>query len=360
MAKFLVLIYLSVKQGVRLNMSKPNKGNSILWGLSWVLMALVAKPALSQEITTKVTSQSRSVPVSTKAIDLLSSEIALQKYFIDINTKTYKIGQLNLEQFCQDFPNNSKCQGTTTPGTPSTETDSESNPIPVPVPPPAPPTAPSEAGEVESPSRVSQKTGWAIVPEISTLGLGGHVVKKIIPQVNARVGINAFGINVDVDGEEVEYDGDLDLFNVSTILDLHPSKNSGFKLSAGAIFANNNIEGTAITEDTITIGNEEFENDVVESTDVEIEITRDVAPYLGLGWGNAVADNKGFGVWFNLGVMFGGSPDVEVTPNFNENATQEQRAEANEAAEDEEEEVEDNLAFIGIYPVASLGISYQF
>ena len=337
-----------------MRMLKPNKGNLILWGLIWGIMALVAKPAIAQQTKTKVASQSQSVPVSTKASDLLSSAIELPEYFVDINTRTYKLGQLNLEQFCQDFPENSKCKGNTFPesNTP------DPNPIPVPAPPPPPSEAPSV--DVESRSRGSQKTGWAIVPEISTLGLGGHVVRRIIPQVNARVGINAFGINADVDGEEVEYDGDLDLFNVSTILDLHPSRNSGFKLSAGAIFANNNIEGTAITEGTVTIGNEEFENDVVESTDVDIEITRDVAPYLGLGWGNAVADNKGLGFWFNLGVMFGGSPDVEVTPNFNENATQEQRAEANEAAAEEEEEVEDNLAFISIYPVASLGISYQF
>ena len=58
--------------------------------------------------------------------------------------------------------------------------------------------------------------------------------------------------------------------------------------------------------------------------------------------------------------MFGGSPDIEVTPNFGADATQEQRDLANEAVEEEEEEIEDNLAFISIYPVASLGISYQF
>ena len=340
-------------------MSRFTRYSLILWGLAWGAIAIAPTPTIASETeTNKTASLPTSNRASTKARDLLSSEIKLSEYFTDFETRTYQLGQLNLEKFCQDFPYNSRCRdanGTTVPGreTEIPETETEPDSIPVPVPPPAP------SRGLESDAS-NQKSGWAIVPEISTLGLGGHVVRRIIPQINARVGINAFGINADVDGEEVEYDGDLDLFNVSTIIDVHPAKNSGFKISGGVVFANNNIEGTAVTDDTITIGGEEFENNVVESTDVDIEITRDVAPYVGLGWGNAVAKNKGLGFWFNLGVMFGGSPDVEVTPNFSNSVTEEQRAEANEAAAEEEEEVEDNLAFISIYPVASLGISYQF
>jgi hypothetical protein len=259
---------------------------------------------------------------------------------------------LNQEKFCQDFPENSQCKETTP--NPNIET------IPVPELPPAPPATSPDSPEENSQSDIGQKSGWAIVPEISTLGLGGQIVTKIIPQINARVGINAFGINADVDSEDVEYDGDLDLFNVSTIIDIHPSKSSGFKISGGAVFNNNKIEGTAIAEDTITIGDQEFANNVVESTDVDIEITRNVAPYVGIGWGNAVKEDKGVGFWFNLGVMFGGSPKVKVTPNFADGATPEEQAQANEAVEEEETEVEDNLAFVSIYPVVSLGISYQF
>ncbi len=341
--------------------------NLVLLGLSWGVMAMpsasyaiAAKPAMSQENKINnspkipnIASLPASKRISTKAIDLLSP-VELPQYFTDIQTRNYKLGQLNLEQFCQDFPYNSKCRGTT----PGVESPSS---IPVPVPPPAPP-APSTPSEDNSSSGSGdgQKTGWAFVPEISTLGVGGHVVRKLIPQINARVGLNLFGLNADVDSEDVEYDGDLDLLNISTIIDIHPSKNSGFKISGGAIFTNNKIEGTATTEDTIIIGDEEFESNVVESTDVDIEITRNVAPYLGIGWGNAVAANKGFGFWFNLGVMFGGSPDIEVTPNFGEDATEEQKNQANEAVKEEEKEIEDNLAFISIYPVASLGISYQF
>jgi hypothetical protein len=311
------------------------------------MMAIATKPAMSQ--TFKVTSWSESKPVSHQASDLLSP-VASAKYFTDLPTQTYQLSQLNQEKFCQDFPENSRCQETT----PDFET------IPVPALPPAPPATSPDSPEDNSQNNSGQKSGWAIVPEISTLGLGGQIVRKITPQINARVGINAFGMNADVDSEDVEYDGDLDLFNVSTIIDIHPSKSSGFKISGGAVFNNNKIAGTAITEETITIGDQEFANNVVESTDVDIEITRSVAPYVGIGWGNAVKDDQGVGFWFNLGVMFGGSPKVEVTPNFGEGATEAEKAQTNEAVQEEEKEVEDNLAFVNIYPVASLGISYQF
>lgn len=234
--------------------------------------------------------------------------------------------------------------------------ENESSPIPVPEPPPAPP----EKTRNSNSDRQGQKTGWAIVPEASTLGLGGQVVRKVSPNLNARVGVNAFGLGFDLEETETEYDADLNLFNVSTILDYHPSKGSGFKLSGGLVFTNNNIEGTASTDETIEIGDREFSAEELGSVDADIEISRDVAPYIGLGWGNAVGENKRFGFWFNAGVMFGGSPNVDVRPNINDGVPESVVTEINQAAEQEEEDLEDELDFISIYPVLSLGISYQF
>ncbi|MCC0176129.1 hypothetical protein I4641_03930 [Waterburya agarophytonicola K14] len=347
-----------------MNKFRTSKYDLILLGISWGIMAIAAKPAMSQKIggdstdlqRLNVASLPKSAGISTKAIDLLSP-VELSKYFTDIETRNYQLGQLDLEKFCQDFPYNSKCRGTT----PGIET--RPNSIPVPVPPPTPPE-----GSNRSSDSNGQKSGWAIVPEISTLGLGGHVVRKIIPQINARVGINTFGFGFEIEDDSSDisanYDVDLSLFNVSTIADIHPFKSSGFKLSGGLIFGSNDIEGTATVDEQIEVGDVIFNADELGSVDVDIEVTRDVAPYLGIGWGNAVAANKGLGFWFNLGVMFGGSPEIEVTPNVNQNLPEAQRAEVearvNEEIDDEVAEIEDDLAFIDIYPVVSLGISYQF
>ena len=131
---------------------KRNKQNQVLLGLCVGIMAIASKPAMSLETQNNY--------VSTEAKDLLSS-VELSQYFTNISGRTYQVGQLDLEQFCRDFPYNSQCDGTS----PATERESPSS-VPVPVPPPAPP----ENNQNISISSETQKTGWALVPEISTLG----------------------------------------------------------------------------------------------------------------------------------------------------------------------------------------------
>jgi hypothetical protein len=295
----------------------------------------ISKPVLAQQPEIKSENS-----VSTKAADLS----AQSDRFVN-----YRVAQLDLEQFCQEFPYNSRC--TTQPGM---ET------VPVPVPPPAPSSDDNTVGTTENP-----KSGWAIVPEISTLGLGGSIVRKISPQLNARVGINAFGFGFDLEDTDATYEADLNLFNVSTLADLHPFNSSGFRLSGGLIFGNNSIEGTATPTsvngvESITIGGNTFTADQLGSVDAEVDVTSNVAPYLGIGGGNAVGEGKGLGLWWNLGVMFGGSPDVTVTPNVADNVPDDVREEIEAAAEEEEQEIKDEINFADFYPVASLGLSYQF
>lgn len=314
------------------------------------LMFIVGSPAMAREVGARsenehkkpdIVSWKENAAVSTQAIDLLTSKEE-QRTYLDNSFQVNKIAQkdLDLKQFCQDYPYNSQCKGT-----------NPSNTIPE-----------SESTPVRGPSPKQQKSGWAIVPEISTQGVGGHLVRKIVPQLNARVGVNAIGLGLDIKDTDIDYEGDLNLLNVSTILDYHPVEKSGFKLSAGLIFADNNIKGTADTdlEGTVNLGNDEFSSDQLDSVDVEIDITRNVAPYVGLGWGNAVAENKGLGFWLNAGVMFGGSLKAEVTPNINGSIPPEIEARIRQEADQEQEDLEDEINFLSVYPVAALGISYQF
>ena len=370
-------------------MSKLGLNRSGLFWLGWSSIAILiaAKPAVSQvEIdnhsskNTDITSLPTSKRFSTRAIDLLSP-VELPAYFSDLPNKTYKLGQSNLEQFCRDYPYNSKCAGTT----PDTETDSNS--IPVPVPPPAPPEE-SPVPPEES-SSDGQKSGWAIVPEISTLGLGGQVVKKIIPQINARVGINGFSLGLDGFDTDIDYEGDLNLFNVSTLFDIHPLKSSGLRLSGGFIFGDNNFEGSGDVSELVVDGLEEEaeldeniintlrEIDGLANVSSDVEIADGVSPYLGIGGGNAVGEGKGFGFWWNLGVVFSGTPDINLDTELASEQVRERfdgsefEAEVDrivdetensleEVTDGEEDEIQDSLDFVDIYPVLSLGISYQF
>jgi hypothetical protein len=58
--------------------------------------------------------------------------------------------------------------------------------------------------------------------------------------------------------------------------------------------------------------------------------------------------------------MFSGSPKVSLTPGFGPDATPALRAEINSNIEAERKKQESDLNWLNIYPVFSLGISYQF
>ena len=253
---------------------------------------------------------------------------------------------IDLNQFCKDYPLNSRCSQITPPSS-------------------TPSSAPIEVAPTEQTSQDpgGNKSGWAITPEIGTLGLGASVTRSITPNFNARVGINAFSLARDITETDVTYKADLDLSNISTLVDYHPAKNSGFRLTGGLVFQDNNLKGKGRpTAGTIKVGEDTYTVNVLESVDAKVGFPNSVAPYLGIGWGNAVQRGKGLGFSFNLGVMFTGSPKVDVTPNFGADVdlipgTREQ---INTSIDKEKNNLENDLDWLKIYPVVSLGISYQF
>ncbi len=350
---------------------KTIKTKSILMGsfvASWGLINLGIQPVTAEDIAPEqssskkvsFTSSSIGKNVSTRATDLLLSNSHKSSADNSLTTEQLAQRELDLKTFCQNYPYNSQCEEVR----PSNEPGS---PIPVPVTPPA-------NSSQDSSNR--KKSGWAIAPEASTLGFGGHIVRKITPNFNARVGVNAFGLGIDIEETDLDFEGDLNLFNVSSIIDVHPFKRSGFRISGGLIFGDNNFDGTADISEEVAdeLGEVEVEGQSINVSDLninelatldaDIDVNNSVAPYIGIGGGNAVGEDKGLGFWWNLGVVLGGSPEVELSSNVSEETPEEIREEVEEAAdnilEEEEEELEDELDFINIYPVLSLGLSYQF
>ncbi|MFM7372109.1 MAG: hypothetical protein ACKO2Z_30855, partial [Sphaerospermopsis kisseleviana] len=88
-----------------------------------------------------------------------------------------------------------------------------------------------------------------------------------------------------------------------------------------------------------------------DTVKAKISLPNSVAPYLGIGWGNAVKSGNRWGFSANLGVMFAGSPKVELTAPAYILAAD---------VEAERKQLEDDLDWLNIYPVLSLGLSYQF
>lgn len=237
-------------------------------------------------------------------------------------------------------------------------------PISVPVPLPEPPVAVSTQA-VEPPAEISieetskqneteGRSGTALTGKIGTLGAGAELNLGISENVNARFGINGYTYKYNANSSSVNYDFNLQLQTVSAIADWYPFS-GGFRTSGGLFYNNNKVSLGALP----TGGNYVINGTTYSSTQVgslqAVMTFNTVAPYLGIGWGNPVASDKGWGLVTDVGVIFQGSPNIDLVATCVTTCT---NLQAN--ADAEKAKMQSDLSGFKWWPVVSIGISYQW
>lgn len=223
---------------------------------------------------------------------------------------------------------------------------------------------------------------WSITPEIGTLGAGFSAKKRLNHQFDARVGVHMGSLGLgeykndkgddkhddhpDHDSHEkphnyLSYDSNLNLFNVSTLMDYRPWKNSGFYITSGFVFHNNHVNSDAnlkLGDDGyFTYNGNHYTHDDITAVKGKVSFPNKIAPYLGIGWQKPVKYGDKWGLSMNLGVMFPGAPNVELTPQIGNEGLRDQILADTKA---EEKAIEEDLKGMGVYPVLSVGVSYHF
>ncbi len=190
----------------------------------------------------------------------------------------------------------------------------------------------------------------------STLGFGAEAGYAFNARLALRVAGHAFSL--DQDGEEsgIDYEADLDLSNFGAYLDWHPFAGA-FRLSAGWFATDNRLEGTGRPRagGGYDIGGVTFTTAEVGTLQAQVDLGSS-APFLGLGW--LWGRNDG-GLIFSvdLGVLFQGSPDVELR---SVGGTLSANPVLLDALAAEASELEDDLDQYELYPVVALGLGYRF
>jgi len=195
---------------------------------------------------------------------------------------------------------------------------------------------------------------WAIGAKAGTLGLGGELTTDIVPQLNVRGSVQWFGLEVDRGFEDIDYELDLDLLSPLLLLDWYPFGGS-FRLSGGILFNESDVGLRAMPGEPVEIGGTTYTPAEVGTLTGRSDFNR-IAPYIGIGWGNAVGRSKRLGLAMDAGVAFIGSPGVNLSatgpiasdPTFQANLAE------------EEDEIEDDLSDFRFYPVLSLSLYYCF
>lgn len=204
----------------------------------------------------------------------------------------------------------------------------------------------------------------ALGAKAGTLGAGAELTVGLSRQLNTRLGLNAFDYSERREASDIEYDGEASLRTATALLDWHPG-GRGFRLTGGIVYNDTEVTGNSLppASGVYNLGGVPVPVSILGTLDARAEFDP-VVPYVGLGWGNAVAEGKKVGVFFDLGVIFQGEADVELTPNIPAGSPINTTPGARDALEillsREEADLEDEAADYDLYPVVAIGLTYRF
>ena len=195
---------------------------------------------------------------------------------------------------------------------------------------------------------------FALSAKAGTLGLGLEGAANLSSNFNARLGFNTFSYDYDGTESDIHYDFELDLQSVAGLVDWFPFE-QGLRFTGGVLLNMNELDLTATPSGSYDIGGVTYTSAQVGSLTGKLDFD-DVAPYVGVGWGNPFGRKGNLSFNFDLGFMFQGSPKVSVSTN----GTLSSNAAFLADLEREKNDLEGDLDDFDIYPVIAFGITYKF
>ena len=196
--------------------------------------------------------------------------------------------------------------------------------------------------------------GVGVTAKGGTTGLGGDLTVPLVSNwLNLRGGYNIGELRPSITEAGIDYKSDIHFESIPILLDLHPF-HGGFRITGG-VFINKNELDLSSTVDASTVGNGGSAG--TATLNANVSWSKDFAPYLGIGWGNAADDNTldlpiAVGFSLDIGAFYQGSPDVLLTDSSGSvNAAD---------LEAERRQLEDDLSGFKFYPVVTVGIHIRF
>ncbi|MFH1768515.1 MAG: hypothetical protein ABH858_05090 [Candidatus Omnitrophota bacterium] len=200
----------------------------------------------------------------------------------------------------------------------------------------------------------AQEDKFALSAKAGTLGLGMEGTGRINDNLNYRLGVNAFQYDYDGTESDIKYDFDLELLSFSALVDWFPFNNA-FRLTAGALANENQLDLKAETTASYQIGNVTYTAAQVGTLNGSLDFDA-ICPYAGIGWGNPFGKDGGWSFAIDLGVMYQGSPDITLRTNGTLSANAAFLTELRR----EENNLESDIEEFEFYPVISLAVTYRF
>lgn len=201
----------------------------------------------------------------------------------------------------------------------------------------------------------------AVTADAGSTGAGVHIVVPMETYLNGRFGVNGFNHDLTKHSGAVDYDLKGKLQTADVLFDWYLREGSAFHVTGGIVYNNNHFDAVAHpnAQGQFTLnGNTYSAADVgVLSGDVEF---RKAAPYLGIGWGNALADTaRHWQVSGELGTFFEGDPKVHLVSIGCVTSNTVCKAVATDVKA-EVTRLQGDMSGYRFYPVARVSLSYRF
>jgi len=199
----------------------------------------------------------------------------------------------------------------------------------------------------------AQADGFAVAAKAGTLGAGVELTTNIVPMMlNGRIQVNGFRYNTTVTDTNVKYDAKLKLFSIGALADFYPMAGK-FRLTGGIYYNGNKLDITGVPNaSSFTFNGTTYTSAQVGSVSGTMDFNN-FAPYVGIGWGDAVSSGSPLGFNIDLGVLYQGKPKTSISTSSTVAGLA-----ADIAAE--QARLDNAVKNFKFYPVASVGISWHF
>jgi len=187
---------------------------------------------------------------------------------------------------------------------------------------------------------------------VGSMGAGPEISYRPFKKLGVRANATFFNFSHQVDGDDITYDGKLDLSSYGATVDFYPFSGH-FRLSGGLRANKNKIALSATPTRSVDVGGTIYTPAQIGTLSGSVT-TASVAPIATLGWGGALTKGLSFG--FDIGVLFQGAPRINDLAISSTSVVKVSRADIL----DEETKINNEVKKFDMYPVAQFSVGYAF
>jgi hypothetical protein len=199
-----------------------------------------------------------------------------------------------------------------------------------------------------------------ITLDAGTTGAGFHVVVPMETYLNGRFGANYFKHDFNKNSNLVDYDVKAKLQTYDILFDWYLREGSPFHLTGGVVYNGNhaNVTGRASQLGQFTLNGHTYGTADVGILAGTVDY-RKAAPYLGIGWGNALKGNSRLSFNTDIGAFFQGNAKVKLGSYGCVTSKTVCDALVTDIAA-ERASLQDDIPSFKLYPVVRASLNYRF